>query len=66
MLLAAHGRGLAGYWRTLSLLDEPAGRNAVGLDDGEAAIGLSTWAGRCTSRKLPPRAPVAEIATYLD
>ena len=66
VLLAAHGRGLAGYWRTLSLLDEPAGRDAVGLDGGEAAIGLLHLGRAVHEQELPPRAPVAEIATYLD
>src|SRR3954463_1159035 len=35
VLLAAHARGLAGYWRTLTLLDAPAGREAVGLGADE-------------------------------
>ena len=66
VLLVAHGRGLAGYWRTLSLLDEPAGRDAVGLDGDEAAIGL-LHLGRAVHDQDPPaRAAVAEIATYLD
>ena len=30
VLLAAHGRGLAGYWRTPAVLREDAGRRAVG------------------------------------
>src|SRR4051795_11038827 len=30
VLLAAHARGLAGYWRTLTLLDAPAGPGAGG------------------------------------
>src|SRR5437588_11049658 len=29
VLLAAHARGLAGYWRTLSVLDEPEGKQAL-------------------------------------
>ena len=31
VLLAAHARGLAGYWRTPGVLREPAGRAAVGM-----------------------------------
>src|SRR5919204_5427663 len=33
VLLAAHARGLAGYWRTPEVLREPAGRQAVRLPD---------------------------------
>jgi nitroreductase len=66
VLLVAHGRGLAGYWRTLSLLDEPAGRDAVGLDGDEAAIGLLHLGRAVHDQEPPARAAVAEIATYLD
>ena len=40
VLLAAHARGLAGYWRTLTLLDEPDGRAAIRLGADEVAVGL--------------------------
>ena len=40
VLLAAHARGLAGYWRTPALLRDPAGRAAVGIPDGERVVGL--------------------------
>src|ERR1022692_4372362 len=40
VLLAAHGAGLAGYWRTLPLLDSPAGREVLELDALETPIGL--------------------------
>src|SRR4051795_13475298 len=33
VLLAAHGRGLATYWRTPEVLRTPEGRSAVGLPD---------------------------------
>src|SRR5687767_10146051 len=33
VLLAAHGRGLATYWRTPEVLDTPEGRTAVGVPD---------------------------------
>src|SRR5437763_9675782 len=35
VLLAAHGRGLAGYWRTPDVLRTQAGREAVGLGADE-------------------------------
>src|SRR4029077_13363399 len=40
VLLAAHARGLAGYWRTPRVLRTRAGREAVGLPDGERFVGL--------------------------
>ena len=40
VLLAAHGRGLASYWRTPGILREPDGRAAVGLADDERFVGL--------------------------
>ncbi len=36
VLVAAHGRGLAGYWRTPAVLRSPEGREAVGVADGRA------------------------------
>src|SRR5918994_753628 len=40
VLLGAHARGLAGYWRTPEVLRTPAGRAAVGLGDDERFVGL--------------------------
>src|SRR5438128_3722166 len=40
VLLAAHARGLAGYWRTPAVLRTPAGREAVGLAEGERFLAL--------------------------
>src|SRR5919197_2015556 len=34
VLLAAHARGLAGYWRTPAVLRSPGGRAALGIGDG--------------------------------
>jgi nitroreductase len=65
VLLAAHARGLAGYWRTPAVLREPAGRAAVGVPDGERVLGL-LHLGRPRQDKEPPaRAPSAEYVTYL-
>ncbi len=66
VLLAAHARGLAGYWRTPGLLRSPEGRAAVGLPDGERFVGL-LHLGRQRQEKEPPeRPPVAQTTTYLD
>ena len=40
VLLAAHARGLAGYWRTPSLLRSAEGRAAVGLPEEERFVAL--------------------------
>jgi nitroreductase len=65
VLLAAHARGLAGYWRTPAVLREPAGRAAVGVPHGERVLGL-IHLGRPRQDKQPPeRLPSAEYVTYL-
>ena len=40
VLLAAHARGLAGYWRTPEVLRTEAGRAAVGLPEDERFVSL--------------------------
>jgi len=66
VLLAAHARGLAGYWRTLAVLDEPAGRAAVGLPADETPVGLLHLGDPRQEQRVPPKAPVDEIAVFLD
>ena len=66
VLLAAHGRGLAGYWRTLSILDSPEGSRVLGLEPDEVAIGLLHLGHPVHSQDTPERAPVSDIASYLD
>jgi nitroreductase len=66
VLLGAHDRGLAGYWRTPEVLRRPDGCEAVGIPASEHAIGL-LYLG--TARQDPPepeRAPVADVTVYLD
>jgi nitroreductase len=65
VLLAAHDRGLAGYWRTPRVLREQAGRAAVAIPADEQVLGL-LYLGRPAQLKEPPeRDPVTEIARYL-
>jgi nitroreductase len=66
VLLAAHARGLAGYWRTLGILDEPGGRAAVGLEPDEVAVGLIHLGYPLHPPQESERAPLAEVATRLD
>jgi nitroreductase len=67
VLLAAHARGLAGYWRTPALLREAAGREAVGLPEEERFVGLLHLGRAAQQPKSPPeRPPVARTTVYLD
>ena len=65
VLLAAHARGLAGYWRTPEVLRTPGGCSAAGVPDGERVLGL-IHLGRLRQEQRPPeRAPSGDYVTYL-
>jgi nitroreductase len=66
VLLGAHARGLAGYWRTPAVLRTDGGAAAVGLPGDERFVGM-LYLGRARQSAEPPaRAAVAEYATFLD
>ena len=66
ILLAAHARGLAAYWRTPAVLRTAEGRSALDIPEDERAIAL-VHLGPLRQEKAPPeRAPAAEVVTYLD
>jgi nitroreductase len=65
VLLAAHARGLAGYWRTPAVLREPEGRAAVGVPDDERVLGMIYLGYPCQEKAPPERAPLHEYVTYL-
>ena len=65
VLLAAHARGLAGYWRTPATLRTPEGRAAVGLGANEIALGLIHLGRPRQDRPAPARAPLDEYVSYL-
>jgi len=65
VLLAAHGRGLAGYWRTPAVLRTPEGRAAAGVPDGEHVLGLLHLGPARQEQSAPERAPVETISTFL-
>jgi nitroreductase len=65
VLLAAHGRGLAGYWRTPAVLGTAEGRAAVGVPDGERMLGLIHLGRPRQVREPPERAPTDQYVTYL-
>lgn len=66
VLLAAHGRGLAGYWRTPDVLRTEPGRAAVGLPDGERFIALLHLGPRRQEQDPPERVPAGEYVSYLE
>jgi nitroreductase len=66
VLLAAHGRGLAGYWRTPGLLRGEEGRAAVGLPAEERTVGLLHLGHPRQERPAPPREPATETTVFLD
>jgi nitroreductase len=65
VLLAAHARGLAGYWRSPGLLRGEAGRAAVGLPDSERFVGL-LHLGQPRQERPAPERPAIETVTFLD
>ena len=66
VLLAAHARGLAGYWRTPAVLRGDDGRAAVGLPPGERVLGLIHLGQPRQEREAPERAPAHDYVTYLS
>jgi len=66
VLLAAHARGLATYWRTPAVLQTPEGRAAVGVEEGEQVLGLLHLGPPRQEQRVPDRAPTEEVVTYLD
>jgi nitroreductase len=65
VLLAAHARGLVGYWRTPGVLRTEAGRRAVGVGEAERIIGLIYLGSKCQEKAPPDRLPPDEYVTYL-
>jgi nitroreductase len=65
LLLAAHARGLAGYWRTPEVLRTEEGRAAVQVPDGEHVLGLVYLGHPCQDKAPPERRPSDEYVTYL-
>jgi nitroreductase len=66
VLLAAHARGFAGYWRTPGLLRTPEGCAAVGLGDEERFVGLLHLGHPRQEKPAPERPGADRTTTYLD
>src|SRR5438552_1132050 len=66
VLLVAHARGYAGYWRTPAVLRTPEGRAAMGLAPQEHVLGL-IHLGRPRQQSAPPeREDPRAYVTYLE
>src|SRR3712207_1222040 len=61
VLLAAHARGLATYWRTPAVLNTAAGRAAVEVGEDEQVLGLLHLGTPRQEQRVPERAPVADV-----
>lgn len=66
VLLAAHGRGLAGYWRTPAVLRTAEGRRALRIGEGERVLGLLHLGRPRQAPRAPERASAQEVVTWLD
>jgi nitroreductase len=65
VLLGAHNRGLAGYWRTPAVLREAAGRAALGIPAAEHCIGLLHLGPARQEQRVPERAALDDVVTFL-
>jgi nitroreductase len=65
ILLGAQARGLASYWRTPRVLRSKAGREAVGLPDGERFLGLIHLGAPRGEPPARERAGVEAFSSYL-
>jgi nitroreductase len=66
VLLAAHARGLASYWRTPKVLQSPEGRAAVGLGEDERFVGLIHLGPRVDEPVAKERLSPADYVEFLD
>ena len=66
VLLAAHARGLAGYWRTPAVLRSAEGREAVGVEAGERVLGLIHLGEPRQEKEPPERLAPGEFVTFLS
>jgi nitroreductase len=66
VLLAAHARGLASYWRTPAVLRTPEGRAALHATEDERFIGLLHLGHARQDQRIPDRTPAADVTAWLD
>jgi nitroreductase len=65
VLLAAHARGLAGYWRTPGVLRTPDGAAAVGMEGDELFVALIHLGHARQDRQAPERMAPTDFVSYL-
>jgi nitroreductase len=65
VLLGAHARGLAGYWRTPEVLRTAEGRAAVDVGDEERVLGLLHLGPPRQEKEPPERLPPGDFVTFL-
>jgi nitroreductase len=65
VLLGAHAQGLAAYWRTVPLLEEPAARELLGLAPEELPVGLLYLGDPVQEQRVPERAPLTDYVIEL-
>jgi nitroreductase len=66
VLLGAHDRGLAGYWRTPAVLRTPEGRAAAGVPAAEHVLGLLHLGPARQDQRPPERDDVEQVVRFLD
>ena len=66
VLLAAHARGLAGYWRTPEVLRTEEGREAVGIGADERFVALLHLGQPVQEQRPPERIPVEQVVEFLE
>ena len=65
VLLAAHARGLASYWRTPKLFETDAAREALGLADDEEFVALIHLGPPATTPAAKERKPPEDYVEFL-
>ena len=66
VLLGAHARGLAAYWRTVPLLEDPRARALLGIPPRETTLGLLYLGRPVQEQRVPERVPVEDYVVELD
>jgi nitroreductase len=66
VLLAAHGRGLATYWRTPRVLQTREGQAAIGMGEDEEFVALIHLGPPVDEPAARPRAPASSYVRFLD
>ena len=66
VLLAAHARGLASYWRTPRVLQMREGQAVIGMGEDEEFVALIHLGPPVEQPVAKERRPVAEYVTFLD